>query len=64
MASLQSSDFERLSVVELKACARHCLRIPKHIAGRKASIIAHLLQHESDELRVAIQDALQKKGSY
>ena len=63
MASLHSSELEKLSVAELKACARHHLHIPKVIAGRKATIITHLLQHDSHELRATIREAIQARQS-
>ena len=63
MSSLHSSELEKLSVAELKVCAHHHLHIPRDIAGRKATIVAHLLQHDSDELRGTIREALQARKS-
>ena len=62
MATLQRTDLQRLSVEELKDCARHRLPLPKSVVGQKENIITHILDRESDDLRAVIRDAIQKKA--
>ena len=63
MATLQRSDLQRLSVEELKDCARHRLPLPKSVVGRKETIITHILDRASEDLRAVIREAIRKKSS-
>ena len=61
MVDLGHDDVDKLAVNELKACSRKRLKLPSRVLARKDDLVAHIVEHAPDEVRLAIWQALEKK---
>ena len=62
MNPLTQDELQRLTVKELKACARCRLTIPKDVPSRKETLVMHILRNTSEDMTVEVRKVLWAKS--